>query len=209
MVVVLYYRWENDNQGRGGTNQCRRYSSLINIYAVPAEWASAFTFSGHVFFFKKLINGIINRRTWRINKFCICGSLWRSSENVAAVSLPGRKEKNARTRFQAELQLLLISCYCGGWAAETVLGLHRRSKLGSCFCVSLPHWIMGLEFWFYFCFLLNLAECGGSFKGESTGRILSPGYPFPYDNNLRCTWTIEVNLGNIVRSAILSVPQYQ
>lgn len=70
-----------------------------------------------VFFFfkkKKLINGIINRRTWRINKFCICGSLWRSSETVAAVSLPGRKGKNARTRFQAELQLLLISCYCGG-----------------------------------------------------------------------------------------------
>lgn len=45
----------------------------------------------------------------------------------------------------------------------------------------------------------RVAECGGSFKGESTGRILSPGYPFPYDNNLRCTWTIEVNSGNIVR----------
>lgn len=67
-----------------------------------------------VFFLKKLINGIINRHPWRINKFCICGSLWRSSETVPAVSLPGRKEKNARTRFQAELQLLLISCYCGG-----------------------------------------------------------------------------------------------
>lgn len=47
--------------------------------------------------------------------------------------------------------------------------------------------------------LAHVAECGGSFKGESTGRILSPGYPFPYDNNLRCTWTIEVNSGNIVR----------
>lgn len=43
------------------------------------------------------------------------------------------------------------------------------------------------------------AECGGSFKGESSGRILSPGYPFPYDNNLRCTWTIEVDSGNTVR----------
>lgn len=43
------------------------------------------------------------------------------------------------------------------------------------------------------------AECGGHFKGESSGRILSPGYPFPYDNNLRCTWTIEVDSGNIVR----------
>lgn len=47
--------------------------------------------------------------------------------------------------------------------------------------------------------LVLVAECGGRFKGESSGRILSPGYPFPYDNNLRCTWTIEVDSGNIVR----------
>ncbi|KAG7229420.1 hypothetical protein INR49_012811, partial [Caranx melampygus] len=49
-----------------------------------------------------------------------------------------------------------------------------------------------------------IAECGGSFKGEATGRILSPGYPFPYDNNLRCTWTIEVNSGNIVSLQFLA-----
>ncbi|XP_031134127.1 CUB and sushi domain-containing protein 3-like isoform X1 [Sander lucioperca] len=49
-----------------------------------------------------------------------------------------------------------------------------------------------------------IAECGGSFKGESTGRILSPGYPFPYDNNLRCTWTIQVNSGNIVSLQFLA-----
>ncbi|MEQ2200593.1 CUB and sushi domain-containing protein 3, partial [Xenoophorus captivus] len=49
-----------------------------------------------------------------------------------------------------------------------------------------------------------IAECGGSFMGESTGRILSPGYPFPYDNNLRCTWTIEVNPGNIVSLQFLA-----
>ncbi|XP_029694158.1 CUB and sushi domain-containing protein 3-like isoform X4 [Takifugu rubripes] len=49
-----------------------------------------------------------------------------------------------------------------------------------------------------------IAECGGRFKGESTGRILSPGYPFPYDNNLRCTWTIEVNPGNIVSLQFLA-----
>ncbi|KAL2080246.1 hypothetical protein ACEWY4_024039 [Coilia grayii] len=49
-----------------------------------------------------------------------------------------------------------------------------------------------------------IAECGGRFKGESTGRILSPGYPFPYDNNLRCTWTIEVDTGNIVSLQFLA-----
>lgn len=47
--------------------------------------------------------------------------------------------------------------------------------------------------------VVPVAECGGRFKDESSGRILSPGYPFPYDNNLRCTWTIEVDSGNIVR----------
>ncbi|KAG7279982.1 hypothetical protein CRUP_025234 [Coryphaenoides rupestris] len=26
-----------------------------------------------------------------------------------------------------------------------------------------------------------IAECGGRFKGESSGRIISPGYPFPHD----------------------------
>ncbi|XP_051920530.1 CUB and sushi domain-containing protein 3-like isoform X1 [Hippocampus zosterae] len=49
-----------------------------------------------------------------------------------------------------------------------------------------------------------IAECGGNFKGKSSGRILSPGYPFPYDNNLRCTWTIEVNSGNIVSLQFLA-----
>uniref|UniRef100_A0A8C2WGD8 CUB and Sushi multiple domains 3 n=1 Tax=Cyclopterus lumpus TaxID=8103 RepID=A0A8C2WGD8_CYCLU len=49
-----------------------------------------------------------------------------------------------------------------------------------------------------------IAECGGRFKGESSGRILSPGYPFPYDNNLRCTWTIEVDSGNIVSLQLLA-----
>lgn len=51
----------------------------------------------------------------------------------------------------------------------------------------------------YFFFQISSAECGGRFKGESSGRILSPGYPFPYDNNLRCMWMIEVDPGNIVR----------
>lgn len=43
-------------------------------------------------FFEKLINGIINRHTWRINTFCICESFYTSRETVSAVSLPGSKE---------------------------------------------------------------------------------------------------------------------
>lgn len=58
-----------------------------------------------------------------------------------------------------------------------------------------------------FCFIPSrcfhspcLAECGGSIKDEPSGRILSPGYPAPYDHNLHCMWTIEATPGSTIRS---------
>ncbi|KAK1891689.1 CUB and sushi domain containing protein 1, partial [Dissostichus eleginoides] len=42
------------------------------------------------------------------------------------------------------------------------------------------------------------AECGGHLTGAVSGRILSPGYPAPYDNNLHCTWTIEADTGKTI-----------
>uniref|UniRef100_A0A8C5D222 CUB and Sushi multiple domains 1 n=1 Tax=Gouania willdenowi TaxID=441366 RepID=A0A8C5D222_GOUWI len=42
------------------------------------------------------------------------------------------------------------------------------------------------------------AECGGHITGAVSGRILSPGYPAPYDNNLHCTWTIEADTGKTI-----------
>ncbi|XP_055074905.1 CUB and sushi domain-containing protein 2 [Misgurnus anguillicaudatus] len=45
---------------------------------------------------------------------------------------------------------------------------------------------------------LCVAECGGTIKDELTGRILSPGYPAPYEHNLHCVWTIEAALGSTV-----------
>ncbi|KPP67001.1 CUB and sushi domain-containing protein 1-like, partial [Scleropages formosus] len=43
-----------------------------------------------------------------------------------------------------------------------------------------------------------VAECGGHIKGEATGRILSPGYPAPYDHNLHCEWIIEAEPGSTI-----------
>uniref|UniRef100_A0A7M4DYW0 CUB and Sushi multiple domains 2 n=1 Tax=Crocodylus porosus TaxID=8502 RepID=A0A7M4DYW0_CROPO len=40
-----------------------------------------------------------------------------------------------------------------------------------------------------------VAECGGTIQGDSSGRILSPGYPTPYDHNLNCIWTVEAEAG--------------
>ncbi|XP_048086105.1 CUB and sushi domain-containing protein 1 [Alosa alosa] len=43
-----------------------------------------------------------------------------------------------------------------------------------------------------------VAECGGSIKDEVAGRILSPGYPAPYEHNLHCIWTIEAPPGSTI-----------
>uniref|UniRef100_A0AAR2L905 CUB and Sushi multiple domains 2 n=1 Tax=Pygocentrus nattereri TaxID=42514 RepID=A0AAR2L905_PYGNA len=43
-----------------------------------------------------------------------------------------------------------------------------------------------------------VAECGGAIKDEPAGRILSPGYPAPYEHNLHCVWTIEAAPGSTV-----------
>ncbi|CAG05694.1 unnamed protein product [Tetraodon nigroviridis] len=43
-----------------------------------------------------------------------------------------------------------------------------------------------------------IAECGGHITGAVSGRILSPGYPAPYDNNLHCTWIVEADTGKTI-----------
>ncbi|XP_054992155.1 CUB and sushi domain-containing protein 1 isoform X1 [Sorex araneus] len=43
-----------------------------------------------------------------------------------------------------------------------------------------------------------VAECGGRIQAATSGRILSPGYPAPYDNNLHCTWVIEADPGRTI-----------
>ncbi|XP_041439963.1 CUB and sushi domain-containing protein 2 isoform X1 [Xenopus laevis] len=40
-----------------------------------------------------------------------------------------------------------------------------------------------------------MAECGGHIRGDRVGRVLSPGYPAPYDHNLNCIWIIEADAG--------------
>uniref|UniRef100_A0A8C6TIS3 CUB and Sushi multiple domains 2 n=1 Tax=Neogobius melanostomus TaxID=47308 RepID=A0A8C6TIS3_9GOBI len=45
---------------------------------------------------------------------------------------------------------------------------------------------------------LCVAECGGTMKEEPFGRILSPGYPAPYEHNLHCIWTIEAAPGSTI-----------
>ncbi|KAJ8775757.1 hypothetical protein J1605_016155 [Eschrichtius robustus] len=44
-----------------------------------------------------------------------------------------------------------------------------------------------------------VAECGGQIHAATSGRILSPGYPSPYDNNLHCTWVVEADPGKTIR----------
>ncbi|XP_078503642.1 CUB and sushi domain-containing protein 1 [Lissotriton helveticus] len=43
-----------------------------------------------------------------------------------------------------------------------------------------------------------IAECGGRVHAVASGRILSPGYPAPYDNNVHCTWVLEADPGKTI-----------
>ncbi|XP_054557111.1 CUB and sushi domain-containing protein 1 [Talpa occidentalis] len=77
---------------------------------------------------------------------------------------------------------VVYSCSPGyalhGSATLTCLGGHRRvwdRPLPSC-----------------------VAECGGQVHAATSGRILSPGYPAPYDNNLHCTWVLEADPGRTI-----------
>lgn len=49
------------------------------------------------------------------------------------------------------------------------------------------------------CSVPPAAECGGQIHAAASGRLLSPGYPAPYDNNLHCTWVIEADPGKTIR----------
>ncbi|XP_073482747.1 CUB and sushi domain-containing protein 1 [Aquarana catesbeiana] len=42
------------------------------------------------------------------------------------------------------------------------------------------------------------AECGGRIYAVASGRILSAGYPSPYENNLHCTWILEADPGKTI-----------
>lgn len=46
------------------------------------------------------------------------------------------------------------------------------------------------------CALVNTAACGGMIKPATVGRIVSPGFPGNYSNNLTCHWVLEAPLGH-------------
>lgn len=100
---------------------------------------------------------------------------------------------------------------------NTVSIIHNNCLREQMWCTFLgtpPFCFVDLVFWaslcccfflFYFqiyqYLLLSFpAECGGTIKEEPSGRILSPGYPSPYEHNLHCVWTIEAAPGSTIRS---------
>lgn len=42
---------------------------------------------------------------------------------------------------------------------------------------------------------LSTAACGGMMKNATLGRIVSPGFPSNYSNNLTCNWVMEAPEG--------------
>lgn len=41
-----------------------------------------------------------------------------------------------------------------------------------------------------------LVACGGTLKNATQGRIISPGFPGNYSNNLTCHWVLEAPEGH-------------
>ncbi|KAG8517559.1 LOW QUALITY PROTEIN: CUB and sushi domain-containing protein 1, partial [Galemys pyrenaicus] len=98
---------------------------------------------------------------------------------------PGTPSYGYRLRDEGHFAdtAVVYSCSPGyamhGSATLTCLGGHRRvwdQPLPSC-----------------------VAECGGQVRAATSGRVLSPGYPAPYDSNLHCTWVLEADLGRTIR----------
>ncbi|CAJ1065935.1 seizure protein 6 homolog isoform X2 [Xyrichtys novacula] len=82
------------------------------------------------------------------------------------------------------------SLHSGGEAFFSCLTGYKLEGLGVLTCrnASTPYW-SGKE---PHC----LAACGGLMKNVTTGRIVSPGFPSNYSNNLTCHWVLEAPEGH-------------
>lgn len=78
----------------------------------------------------------------------------------------------------------------------------RNFPLKSCFHSFITfffRWVLpsnSLSSFFVFAVSSHLASCGGMIKNATTGRIVSPGFPGNYSNNLTCHWVLEAPEGN-------------
>ncbi|XP_076842596.1 seizure protein 6 homolog isoform X2 [Brachyhypopomus gauderio] len=133
------------------------------------------------------------------------GVLVRSSSNQISVRFASKKRPRPGSlllryrafilscpfpRTPANGEVSVGSLHSGGEAFFFCLAgyqLHGASSL-TCRNATMPYW-SGKE-------PKCLATCGGMLKNATLGRIISPGFPGNYSNNLTCHWVLEAPEGH-------------
>ncbi|XP_061155507.1 seizure protein 6 homolog [Syngnathus typhle] len=130
----------------------------------------------------------------------IRGLVLRSRSNQISIRFRSDQQHNSGV-LQLHYQAFVLSCsfpkepaggevsvthlYAGGEAYfNCVTGYRLKGlKMLTCRNATTPYW-SGKE-------PQCIASCGGMIKNASYGRIVSPGFPANYSNNLTCHWVLE------------------
>lgn len=91
------------------------------------------------------------------------------------------------------LSLTRVRC-----SPATVCRILMQSLLrhGVFFSLPQPFLVYTFNFLSSCLFSLPIASCGGMIKNATYGRIVSPGFPGNYSNNLTCHWVLEAPEGH-------------
>ncbi|XP_037663922.1 seizure protein 6 homolog isoform X6 [Choloepus didactylus] len=133
------------------------------------------------------------------------GQVIRSSTHQAALRFQSLPPPAGPGTFHFHYQAYLLSCHFPrhpAYGVVTVTSLHpggsahfrcatgyqlKGARLLTCLNATQPFWD-SME-------PVCIAACGGVIRNATTGRIVSPGFPGNYSNNLTCHWLLEAPEG--------------
>ncbi|KAM7067672.1 seizure protein 6 homolog isoform 1-T1 [Molossus nigricans] len=133
--------------------------------------------------------------------FLLRGQVIRSPTHQAALRFQSLPPPAGPGTFHFHYQAYLLSCHFPRrpvYGAVTVTSLHpggsarfhcatgyqlKGARLLTCLNATQPFWDSQEP--------TCIAACGGVIRNATTGRIVSPGFPGNYSNNLTCHWLLE------------------
>ncbi|XP_035156813.1 seizure protein 6 homolog isoform X5 [Callithrix jacchus] len=137
--------------------------------------------------------------------FLLRGQVIRSPTHQAALRFQSLPPPAGPGTFRFHYQAYLLSCHFPrrpAYGDVTVTSLHpggsahfhcatgyqlKGARLLTCLNATQPFWDSKEP--------VCIAACGGVIRNATTGRIISPGFPGNYSNNLTCHWLLEAPEG--------------
>uniref|UniRef100_A0A8C2SBQ0 Seizure related 6 homolog n=1 Tax=Capra hircus TaxID=9925 RepID=A0A8C2SBQ0_CAPHI len=137
--------------------------------------------------------------------FLLRGQVIRSPTHQAALRFQSLPPPAGPGTFHFHYQAYLLSCHFPrrpAYGAVTVTSLHpggsarfrcatgyqlKGARLLTCLNATQPFWDSQEP--------VCIAACGGVIRNATTGRIVSPGFPGNYSNNITCHWLLEAPEG--------------